>query len=72
MPPTRVVGQPEVKVDAEKLVNGRPVFTDLSRMPHLLVAGATGMGKSVGLSVMLISLLYKKSPEEVRLLMFDP
>ena len=55
-----------------KDIAGRPVFGDLARMPHLLVAGATGSGKSVGLSVMLVSLLYKKTPEQVRLLMIDP
>jgi S-DNA-T family DNA segregation ATPase FtsK/SpoIIIE len=55
-----------------KDIAGRPVYQDLSRMPHLLVAGATGSGKSVGLSVMLVSLLCKKTPEQVRLLMIDP
>jgi S-DNA-T family DNA segregation ATPase FtsK/SpoIIIE len=55
-----------------KDIVGKPVFGDLSKMPHLLVAGATGSGKSVGLNVMLVSLLAKKTPEEVRLLMIDP
>ncbi|HET6340362.1 MAG TPA: DNA translocase FtsK 4TM domain-containing protein [Polyangiales bacterium] len=55
-----------------KDIVGKPVFGDLSKMPHLLVAGATGAGKSVGLNVMLVSLLTKKTPEEVRLLMIDP
>jgi S-DNA-T family DNA segregation ATPase FtsK/SpoIIIE len=55
-----------------KDIIGEPVFGDLSKMPHLLVAGATGSGKSVGLNVMLVSLLTKKTPEEVRLLMIDP
>jgi S-DNA-T family DNA segregation ATPase FtsK/SpoIIIE len=55
-----------------KDIVGKPVFHDLSKMPHLLVAGATGSGKSVGLNVMLVSLLTKKTPEEVRLLMIDP
>jgi DNA segregation ATPase FtsK/SpoIIIE, S-DNA-T family len=55
-----------------KDIAGRAFFGDLSKMPHLLVAGATGSGKSVGISIMLVSLLTKKTPEEVRLLMIDP
>jgi S-DNA-T family DNA segregation ATPase FtsK/SpoIIIE len=55
-----------------KDIAGQPVYGDLAKMPHLLVAGATGAGKSVGLNVMLASLLAKKTPEEVRLLMIDP
>src|SRR5262249_55478520 len=55
-----------------KDIAGQPVYVALSRMPHLLVAGATGAGKSVGLNVMLASLLMRKTPEEVRLLMIDP
>jgi S-DNA-T family DNA segregation ATPase FtsK/SpoIIIE len=55
-----------------KDIEGQPVYGDLSKMPHLLVAGATGSGKSVGLNVMLASLLMKKTPEQVRLLMIDP
>ncbi|MCK0536296.1 DNA translocase FtsK [Alcanivorax quisquiliarum] len=55
-----------------KDISGRPVVADLSRMPHLLVAGTTGSGKSVGLNAMLLSILFKSSPEEVRLIMIDP
>jgi S-DNA-T family DNA segregation ATPase FtsK/SpoIIIE len=51
---------------------GNPVYADLAGMPHVIVAGATGAGKSVGLNVMLLSLLYRRSPDELRLLMIDP
>ncbi|HEY3819524.1 MAG TPA: DNA translocase FtsK [Polyangiaceae bacterium] len=51
---------------------GNPVYADLASMPHVIVAGATGAGKSVGLNVMLLSLLYRRSPDELRLLMVDP
>ncbi len=51
---------------------GRPYFADLASMPHVIVAGATGAGKSVGLNVMLLSLLFRRSPEDLRLLMIDP
>jgi DNA segregation ATPase FtsK/SpoIIIE, S-DNA-T family len=51
---------------------GAPFFADLASMPHVIVAGATGAGKSVGLNVMLMSLLYRRTPEELRLLMIDP
>lgn len=51
---------------------GRPVILDISKMPHLLVAGATGTGKSVFLNTLLISLIYKYSPEELRIILVDP
>jgi S-DNA-T family DNA segregation ATPase FtsK/SpoIIIE len=51
---------------------GNPVYADLAAMPHVIVAGATGAGKSVGLNVMLLSLLYRRTPEQLRLLMIDP
>ncbi len=53
-------------------ISGQPVVVDLARMPHLLVAGTTGSGKSVGVNVMIVSLLYKSSPEDVRFIMIDP
>ena len=55
-----------------KDINGLPIVVDLAKMPHLLVAGATGMGKSVGLNAIILSILYKASPEQVRLIMIDP
>ncbi|MBW2523367.1 MAG: hypothetical protein JRI23_04300, partial [Deltaproteobacteria bacterium] len=51
---------------------GAPVFADLASMPHVIVAGATGAGKSVGLNVMLVSLLFRRTPDELRLLLIDP
>jgi S-DNA-T family DNA segregation ATPase FtsK/SpoIIIE len=51
---------------------GAPFYADLASMPHVIVAGATGAGKSVGLNVMLSSLLFQRSPEELRMLMIDP
>jgi S-DNA-T family DNA segregation ATPase FtsK/SpoIIIE len=55
-----------------KDIHGDAVVTDLSKMPHLLVAGATGAGKSVGLNSMIVSLLYKALPKQLKLLMIDP
>ena len=55
-----------------KNISGEPVIADLSKMPHLLIAGTTGSGKSVGLNAMIISLLMKNSPDELKLIMIDP
>jgi len=51
---------------------GKPVIVDLGKMPHLLVAGTTGSGKSVGINAMILSLLFKSSPDQVRMIMIDP
>jgi S-DNA-T family DNA segregation ATPase FtsK/SpoIIIE len=55
-----------------KDITGKPVVTDLARAPHMLVAGTTGSGKSVAINAMILSLLYKGTPEDVRLIMIDP
>ena len=53
-------------------ISGNPVVVDLAKMPHLLVAGTTGSGKSVGVNAMLLSLLFKSDPKDVRLILIDP
>lgn len=55
-----------------KNIGGEPIVADLAKMPHLLVAGTTGSGKSVGINAMIISLLYKLSPDECKFIMVDP
>jgi DNA segregation ATPase FtsK/SpoIIIE, S-DNA-T family len=55
-----------------KDIGGHPIITDLTKMPHLLVAGTTGSGKSVGINAMILSLLYKLSPDECKFIMIDP
>lgn len=74
-----VVGSKEFDSSKSKIsmalgkdISGNPVVIDLAKMPHLLVAGTTGSGKSVGLNAMLVSILYKSSPEDVRFIMIDP
>jgi S-DNA-T family DNA segregation ATPase FtsK/SpoIIIE len=55
-----------------KSIHGEPYVTDLATMPHLLIAGSTGAGKSVGMNVMITSILYRSTPDDVRLIMIDP
>jgi DNA segregation ATPase FtsK/SpoIIIE, S-DNA-T family len=55
-----------------KTIHGEPYVTDLATMPHLLIAGSTGTGKSVGLNAMLTSVLYRATPDDVRMIMIDP
>jgi S-DNA-T family DNA segregation ATPase FtsK/SpoIIIE len=62
----------ELPIALGKDVSGKPLVSDLAKMPHLLIAGATGSGKSVCINAIIASLLYSKSPKDVRLIMVDP
>ncbi|MHA1523422.1 MAG: DNA translocase FtsK, partial [Alphaproteobacteria bacterium] len=62
----------KLAISLGKNIGGEPVITDLARMPHLLVAGTTGSGKSVGINAMILSLLFRMTPEQCKLIMIDP
>ena len=64
--------QSPISIALGKDIAGEPIVADLARMPHLLVAGTTGSGKSVGVNAMLLSMLYKATADEVRLILIDP
>ena len=65
-------GESTLPLALGKAIGGEPVMVDLARMPHLLIAGTTGSGKSVGLNAMIMSLLFRLTPQECRFLMIDP
>ena len=65
-------GQGRLALALGKDIGGAPIIADLARMPHLLVAGTTGSGKSVGINAMILSLLYRMSPDQCRLILIDP
>ncbi len=64
--------QSKLSLALGKDISGAPIIADLARMPHLLIAGTTGSGKSVGINAMILSLLYRMSPDQCRLIMIDP
>jgi DNA segregation ATPase FtsK/SpoIIIE, S-DNA-T family len=61
-----------LQVALGKNIGGEPIYADLARMPHLLIAGTTGSGKSVGINTLILSLLYRLSPQQCKLIMIDP
>ena len=65
-------GSKELPLGLGKDIGGATVVTDLAKMPHLLIAGTTGSGKSVGINTMILSLLYKLSPDQCKMIMIDP
>lgn len=66
------IGDSKLKLPLGRAVNGKPMTVDLAAMPHMLVAGATGSGKSVGMNSFLLALLYQNSPQDLKLIMIDP
>lgn len=62
----------KLKLPLGRTVSGKPIMVDLAAMPHMLVAGATGSGKSVGMNSFLLALLYQNSPQDLKLIMIDP
>ena len=64
--------QSKLAIALGKDISGKPIIADLAKMPHLLVAGTTGSGKSVGINAMILSLLYRLSPDQCRLILIDP
>jgi S-DNA-T family DNA segregation ATPase FtsK/SpoIIIE len=65
-------GKQQLALALGKDIGGKPIVSNLAKMPHLLIAGTTGSGKSVAINTMILSLLYKLSPAECRMIMIDP
>ncbi len=70
--PEFIGGKSKITLSLGKDINGRIVVADLASMPHLLIAGSTGAGKSVAVNAMIMSILYKSTPEQVRMILVDP